>query len=71
MRIVLSVLAFLLAMLFFGATALELLIAYKVHQTGQFHGMPGFHVGESLRYAGICFTAMFFFVWTGIRFVRR
>jgi hypothetical protein len=71
MRIVASAVAFLAAMICFTEAALFILIAYKVHQTGQFHGIPGFHVGESLRLAGIFLTSTLPLAWVGIRLTRR
>jgi hypothetical protein len=71
MRVVAAVMAFVAAMFCLGQAGLLILIAYRVHQTGQFHGMPGFHVGESLRFAGMCFAVTLILAWVGTHLVRR
>jgi hypothetical protein len=71
MRIVASAVAFLAAIFCLAEAALFAFIAYRVHLTGQFHGMSGFHVGTSLRFAGMFLAATLILAWVGTRSIRR
>ena len=68
--VVLAVLLLLAALFCFGQSAVELLIAYTVHQTGQFHGMP-FQVGQTVRAAVWSFLLAVVFLLAGLRIARR
>jgi hypothetical protein len=49
---------------------LQVLIAYRVHTTGHFHGMP-FQVGRTMYGAAGCLAAALVFLWAGVQLMRR
>ncbi len=69
-RGVAGLLALTLFALCFGESMLLVLIAYKVHTTGNFHGMP-FQFRRSVYEAAGSLAAAVALFWTGAHFIRR
>lgn len=70
MRNLFGILAFGLALFCAGGLAIQALIAYQVHRTGHFHGIP-WQMAYVVRDSAITTTVLIVCVWAGVKLMRR